>query len=252
MSSLSKVAVCQMTSVADKQTNMDVVTKLIERASKENVQMMFFPEACDFICDNKKDIPKFSEPIIGGPTVNRYRELALKHNVWLSMGGLHEKDSKDPSKVFNTHVIIDNQGKIVQTYRKLHLFDVEIPAKNVRLKESDFCNPGENIVAPVATPAGRIGLAICYDLRFPEMCTQLAILGTEMLTFPSAFTYATGEAHWHILLRQDQNQESPSLTSKSRAVLGCESQVVIGVELKSKQESEPTIELESELRGAQN
>ncbi|KPJ17381.1 Nitrilase and fragile histidine triad fusion protein NitFhit [Papilio machaon] len=103
--------------------------------------------------------------------------------------------------MFNTHIIIDNKGDIVQTYRKLHLFDVEIPEKNVRLKESDFTSPGSHVVTPVDTPVGRIGLEICYDMRFPELSTTLGSMRADILTFPSAFTYVTGMAHWHLLLR---------------------------------------------------
>ncbi|KAG6459555.1 hypothetical protein O3G_MSEX011451 [Manduca sexta] len=196
-----RIAVCQMTSVGDKVANLDVVTKLVSDAAKDNVQMIFFPEACDYICDNKKDIVNFAEPLLGGNTMGKYRQLAAEHNVWLSMGGVHEKDESDPSKMYNTHVIINNKGDIVQTYRKLHLFDVEIPEKGVRLKESDFSHAGGHIVAPVETPVGRVGMSICYDMRFPELSTALSILRAEILTFPSAFTQTTGEAHWHVLLR---------------------------------------------------
>lgn len=196
-----RVAVCQMTSIADKKANLQVVSNLIEDAAKENVEMIFFPEACDYICDNKKDIVVFSEPILGGHIVNEYRKLAKKHNVWLSMGGVHEKDDKHTNKMYNTHIIINNKGDIVQTYRKLHLFDVEIPEKKVRLKESDFCTAGGHIVSPVETPVGMVGMSICYDMRFPELSTALSILRAEILTYPSAFTQATGAAHWHVLLR---------------------------------------------------
>lgn len=196
-----KIAVCQMTSVGDKQANMAVVSKMISDAAKENVEMLFFPEACDYLCDNRKDTLNFAESIKDGKTVTKYRELAAQHNVWLSMGGVHEKDTADTTKTYNTHIIIDNRGTIVQTYRKLHLFDVEIPEKNVRLKESDYSLAGDHIVTSVDTPVGKIGLAICYDMRFPELSTALSILNAELLTFPSAFTQATGAAHWHVLLR---------------------------------------------------
>ncbi|XP_028172274.1 nitrilase and fragile histidine triad fusion protein NitFhit isoform X2 [Ostrinia furnacalis] len=196
-----KIAVCQMTSVADKTQNLQAVSKLVNDAANDGAQMIFFPEACDYICDNKNDIVKFAEPILGGNTVGKYRELAAKHKVWLSMGGVHEKDDSKPDKMYNTHIIIDSNGEIVQTYRKLHLFDVEIPEKNVRLKESDFSHPGGHVVTPVDTPVGRIGMAICYDMRFPELSTALASMGAEILTYPSAFTKVTGAAHWHVLLR---------------------------------------------------
>ncbi|XP_077294894.1 ntrilase and fragile histidine triad fusion protein NitFhit isoform X2 [Arctopsyche grandis] len=201
MEGKKRIAVCQMTATGDREKNMSIVSNLIENASKENAQMIFFPEACDFLCDNKNDMFKFSEPLVGGSLMNQYRELAKKHNVWLSMGGLHEKDNDNERKVFNTHVIINNIGDIVQTYRKLHLFDVEIPEKNVRLKESDYANGGHHLVLPIQSPVGNIGMAICYDMRFPEFSTQLAKYGAHVLTFPSAFTYATGQAHWETLLR---------------------------------------------------
>ncbi|KAL0858797.1 hypothetical protein ABMA27_011262 [Loxostege sticticalis] len=199
--SSKKIAVCQMTSIADKAQNLQVVGKLVDDAAKDGAQMIFFPEACDYICDNKNDIVKLAEPVLGGKIVGKYRELAAKHRVWLSMGGVHEKDESSPDKMFNTHIIIDSKGEIVQTYRKLHLFDVEIPEKNVRLKESDFSHPGAHVVTPVETPVGRIGMSICYDMRFPELSTALTTMGAEVLTYPSAFTKVTGAAHWHILLR---------------------------------------------------
>ncbi|OWR46477.1 nitrilase and fragile histidine triad fusion protein NitFhit [Danaus plexippus plexippus] len=196
-----KLAVCQMTSVADKSANLNVVSQLISDAAKDDVKMLFFPECCDYICENKDETIRSAENLLTGETVKKYRELAATHNVWLSMGGLHEKDEASVDKIFNTHIIINDKGDIVQTYRKLHLFDVDIPERNIRLKESDFCNPGGHIVAPVDTPIGKIGLSICYDLRFPELSTSLSMMKAEILTYPSAFTYATGLAHWHILLR---------------------------------------------------
>ncbi|KAJ8707691.1 hypothetical protein PYW07_011368 [Mythimna separata] len=180
MSGIKKIAVCQMTSVADKAKNMEVVSSLISNAAKEDVQMLFFPEACDYLCDNKNDTLNFAEPIIGGATVGSYRKLAAQYNVWLSMGGVHEKDVEHPAKVSNTHIIIDNKGNIVQTYRKLHLFDVEIPERNIRLKESDFCVPGNHIVAPVDTPIGKVGNIVqtyrklhLFDVEIPERNIRL-------------------------------------------------------------------------------
>uniref|UniRef100_A0A8D2J3T0 Nitrilase 1 n=1 Tax=Varanus komodoensis TaxID=61221 RepID=A0A8D2J3T0_VARKO len=91
-------------------------------------------------------------------------------------------------------------GAIVAAYRKTHLFDVELEGR-VSLQESAFTNPGPEIVPPVSTPAGKVGLAVCYDLRFPEMSLALAQAGAELLTYPSAFTVPTGCAHWEVLLR---------------------------------------------------
>ncbi|XP_061664447.1 deaminated glutathione amidase isoform X2 [Syngnathoides biaculeatus] len=92
-------------------------------------------------------------------------------------------------------------GEIVSTYRKCHLFDVELPEKGVSLNESAFTIPGDSLAAPVQTPVGQLGLGVCYDLRFPEFSLALRKSGADILTFPSAFTEATGAAHWEVLLR---------------------------------------------------
>uniref|UniRef100_UPI00398E80BE deaminated glutathione amidase n=1 Tax=Pristiophorus japonicus TaxID=55135 RepID=UPI00398E80BE len=122
--------------------------------------------------------------------------------VWLSLGGFHERchDWERDRRIYNAHVLINDSGEIAVVYRKTHLFDVELKGR-VSLKESNFTIPGPGIEAPVDTPIGKLGLAICYDLRFPEISLTLAQDGAEILTFPSAFTMTTGMAHWEPLLR---------------------------------------------------
>jgi len=107
---------------------------------------------------------------------------------------------EDPDKITNTHIIIDNKGEILETYNKAHLFDVNIPGA-VSLSESSYVSPGCRLAPPVTTPLGKLGLGICYDLRFPEFSQSLTAAGAEILTFPSAFTVKTGAAHWESLLR---------------------------------------------------
>ncbi|XP_034231355.1 nitrilase and fragile histidine triad fusion protein NitFhit isoform X2 [Thrips palmi] len=136
---------------------------------------------------------------LDGPLLEQYKNLAKSFGVWLSLGGLHIK--VDDETVSNTHVLISSNGEIKSTYSKLHLFDVDCKEVNVCLKESSYCKPGDKIVPPVATPVGNVALSICYDLRFPELSTSLAMQNAHILTFPSAFTYATGKAHWEPLLR---------------------------------------------------
>ncbi|KAG7207850.1 hypothetical protein KM043_009451 [Ampulex compressa] len=194
------VAVCQMTSTADKMKNMQVVVQLATEAKSRSAAIAFFPEACDYIADNKKDIVAMAEPL-SGPTVSTYKKIATAHNIWLSLGGLHEALPDDSQRICNTHILIDNKGEVVSTYRKLHLFDMENKNTGVRLMESDYVLPGHKIKAPVSTPAGKVALSICYDMRFPELSLTLRNMGAEILTFPSAFTYQTGAAHWEVLLR---------------------------------------------------
>jgi len=194
------VAVCQMTSTSDKCKNYQVVSNLVAQAKHRNACIAFFPEACDYLADNKKDIVAFAESL-DGPTVSSYKKLASEHGIWLSLGGLHEKLVDNDEKISNTHVLINNEGALVAAYRKMHLFDMENKDTGVRLVESDYVVRGNEITPPVSTPAGSLGLSICYDMRFAELSLALRNMGAQMLTFPSAFTYQTGAAHWEVLLR---------------------------------------------------
>jgi predicted amidohydrolase len=130
--------------------------------------------------------------------------------LWLSLGGFPEKipssqttkrDDKGNGneKVYNTHIVLDDKGDIKALYRKIHLFDVNIPNGPV-LQESKYTAPGSEVVV-IDSPIGRLGLSTCYDLRFPEMYEALVKKGAEVLLVPSAFTVLTGQAHWEILLR---------------------------------------------------
>ena len=146
--------------------------------------------------------------------VAELRFIAQQSNLWISGGGIHtaatttstittgdeSSTSPEPSKIYNTHVIIDEQGQITNFYHKIHLFDVSIPGK-VNLKESNTTAPGQKLVV-CDSPIGKLGLTICYDMRFPEMYTQLVQQGgAQVILIPSAFTVPTGLAHWHALLR---------------------------------------------------
>lgn len=194
------VAVCQMTSTADKDKNLQVVKHLVEEAKSRSATIAFFPEACDYLTDNKKDTVAMALPL-NGATLTAYKEIAVCNDIWLSLGGLHEALPNSADRISNTHVLINNKGEIISTYRKIHLFDMDNKNTGVRLKESDYVKPGNEIVPPVSTPAGKLALSICYDVRFPELSLSLRNMGAEILTYPSAFTYQTGAAHWEILLR---------------------------------------------------
>ncbi|XP_036142693.1 nitrilase and fragile histidine triad fusion protein NitFhit isoform X3 [Monomorium pharaonis] len=174
------IAVCQMRSIADKVKNLEVVTELTAEAKRRSAIIAFFPEACDFLANNKKDIITMAEPLTG-QTVTSYKEIAIKNDIWLSLGGIHEA-SDNVEKIYNTHILINNQGQLVAAYRKIHLFDMDNKDTGVRLVESDYVLKGTEIVPPVQTPIGKLALSI-------------------ILTYPSAFTYQTGAAHWEVMLR---------------------------------------------------
>ncbi|XP_018594749.1 deaminated glutathione amidase isoform X2 [Scleropages formosus] len=195
-------AVCQVNSTPDKEVNFAACVRLVEKAKEGGANMVFLPEGFDYIGSSQKETLQLSENLTGD-TISRYSDLARKLNIWLSLGGFHERgdDWEHDRRIYNTHLIINGMGHIVSVYRKCHLFDVELPEKKVSLKESAFTIPGQSLSPPVQTPIGKVGLGICYDLRFPELSVALLRQGAEILTYPSAFTVATGTAHWEVLLR---------------------------------------------------
>lgn len=160
--------------------------------------MLCFPESFSFIGANDGDSVKIAEPL-DGPIMQQYQSLARESKIWLSLGGFQEKGSEE-AHICNTHVVIDDAGNIRSTYRKIHLFDVDVPGGR-SYKESSFTEPGKDIVA-LDSPVGRLGLTVCYDLRFPELYQQLRFQHeAQVLLVPAAFTKITGQAHWEILLR---------------------------------------------------
>ncbi|XP_026208276.1 deaminated glutathione amidase [Anabas testudineus] len=195
-------AVCQVTATPDKEANFSACKQLVEDAKERGACMVFLPEGFDYIGSSREETLSLSESL-AGDTVSRYTQLARKLEVWLSLGGFHERghDWETDRRIYNSHIIINDKGDIVSVYRKSHLFDVELPERGVSLKESAFTIPGPSLVTPVQTPIGKVGLGICYDLRFPELSVALQRHGAEILTYPSAFTVATGAAHWEVLLR---------------------------------------------------
>ncbi|KAJ0055786.1 hypothetical protein NL108_011413, partial [Boleophthalmus pectinirostris] len=190
-------AVCQMTATPDKAANFSICKNLVEEAKQRGASMVFLPEGFDYIGSNREETLSLSESL-EGETVSRFTDMARRLEMWLSLGGFHERGPnwKTDRRIYNSHIIINNKGDIVTVYRKAHLFDVELPEKGVSLKESASTIPGPSLIAPVQTPIGKVGLGICYDLRFPELSLALQRQGAEILTYPSAFTVATGAAHW--------------------------------------------------------
>ncbi|XP_061092748.1 deaminated glutathione amidase [Conger conger] len=195
-------AVCQVTSTPDKEANFAACKRLVEQAKERGACMVFLPEGFDYIGSSRDETLNLSESM-EGETISRYAELARKLEVWLSLGGFHERGENWESdrRIYNSHIILDAQGHTVSVYRKGHLFDVELTGRGVSLKESAFTVPGPALTPAVQTPIGKVGLGVCYDLRFPELSLALRRQGAEILTYPSAFTVATGAAHWEVLLR---------------------------------------------------
>jgi len=195
------VAVVQMTSTPDKDETFAQLSALVNRAKSRGALMTFVPECADYVSETRDQAVALAEPL-EGPTVSRYRELARTLKMWLSIGGYHEKpkNADELKRIYNTHLLIDDAGTIQGVYRKVHMFDVNIPG-GVPSCESSYTIPGSTIGPAVATVCGKVGMAICYDMRFPEIAISLVQQGAEILTYPSAFTVPTGMAHWETLLR---------------------------------------------------
>lgn len=190
-------AVCQMNATNDRDKNVTICYDLISQAAKSGARMVFLPECFDYVGSNRDESVKMAETL-DGPTIERFKNIALKHQVWLSLGGFHEKCETE-EKIYISHVVLNAKGEVVCVYRKTHLFDVNTGENS--LMESSYTKKGGTILPPVDTPIGKIGLQICYDLRFPEVSLVQRHQGADILTYPSAFTVPTGMAHWHLLLR---------------------------------------------------
>ncbi|KAF9198973.1 8-oxoguanine glycosylase ogg1 [Haplosporangium sp. Z 27] len=193
-----KIAVAQFCGGQSVSANLATCIRLMGQASKQAAKMIFFPEASDFIGNPSDEALTLSYPLSEGLFLQGVCAEAKQLGIWCSVG-IHEK-SPFPDRLYNTHVLINDQGSIVESYRKIHLFDIDI-LNGPRLMESQNVVAGDKLLPPVSSPAGKIGLGICYDLRFPELALGLRRLNADILTFPSAFTVKTGEAHWEVLLR---------------------------------------------------
>eukprot|EP01023_Acetabularia_acetabulum_P044643 TRINITY_DN4492_c0_g3_i1.p1 TRINITY_DN4492_c0_g3~~TRINITY_DN4492_c0_g3_i1.p1 ORF type:complete len:243 (-),score=28.50 TRINITY_DN4492_c0_g3_i1:522-1250(-) len=160
--------------------------------------MLFLPECFAFLGSSSQQSLQMAEPL-NGSLIQQYQSIARENSIWLSLGGFQRKGN-DEDHLFNCHVIVDNTGEIRASYDKVHLFNVDIPNGPV-LMESNFTHAGDKIVA-CDSPVGKLGLTICYDLRFPNLYQKLSFeYWAQILLVPSAFTKQTGEAHWEILLR---------------------------------------------------
>ncbi|PNW72855.1 hypothetical protein CHLRE_14g609030v5 [Chlamydomonas reinhardtii] len=193
-----RVAVGQMTACGDQAANLEVCSRLVQDAAAAGCRLLFLPECFGFIGDSPAQSLAAAQPLTG-PLMDQYRQLARTHGLWLSLGGFQEV-GPDPQHIYNTHVVVDDAGELAAVYRKIHLFDVDVP-NGPLLMESRTTAPGSQAVV-VDTPAGRLGLTTCYDLRFPELFAHLTWeRGAQVLAVPSAFTVVTGAAHWEVLLR---------------------------------------------------
>jgi deaminated glutathione amidase len=167
----------------------------VAAAANDGARLVVLPEFANYLADDGK--LEHAESL-DGATVCAYRDLARRHGILFHCGSFLET-SGDPRRAYNTSVLIAPDGEIIATYRKIHLFDVAISGRAANL-ESAHIKPGDRSVV-AETPLGGIGMAICYDVRFPELFRTLTDNGAAVITMPAAFTLYTGKDHWEVLLR---------------------------------------------------
>lgn len=196
-----RVGAVQMCATEDVAGNLARSAELVAAAAEKGAELVSLPECFAFIGRRMADKLALAETLDGGgPIVSAVREMASKNQVWLAAGGLPERAPGEAQRVYNTFLLVDPTGETRAVYRKIHLFDVQIPGR-AELMESATTAPGGDVVV-AETPMARLGLSICYDVRFPELYRELAARhGAEVLMVPAAFTAHTGAAHWHTLLR---------------------------------------------------
>ncbi len=197
------LAACvQMRATTEVEQNMSAAEKLVKRAASLGAGLVCTPENTLFLGAQFHKVT-IAEPL-DGPICTRLAALAADAGVHLLVGGVAEQrrlasGEIDEERCYNTSILYGPTGETIATYRKMHLFDVDIPG-GLTVRESDTIAAGETVVV-AQTALGNIGMSICYDLRFPEMYRAMVDQGADMLAVPSAFTLTTGKDHWHALLR---------------------------------------------------
>ena len=194
-----RAAILQMTSGIDPAANAAVIVDAVEQAAEQGADMLFTPEMAGYLDRNRARAVETLRSEADDPVLAAVREAAARHGLWVHLGSLPLKEEGGDGRWVNRSFVIDGKGEIRARYDKIHLFDVDL-ATGESWRESAVYRPGEKVAA-VETPWGRMGLSVCYDLRFPDLYRALTNAGATMLLVPAAFTVPTGEAHWHVLLR---------------------------------------------------
>ncbi len=195
-----KVALIQTRTPATPQGALDHVTPLIRQAAAGGAPLILTPEATNFLIKDRAARDAVLADADADLVVQGLRDLSRELKVWLLIGSAIVKSGHEgDNRAANRSILIDDTGAVVSTYDKLHVYDVDLPTGE-RWRESVSIRPGDAAVV-ADTPWGRLGLTICYDVRFPHLHRALARAGASMIAVPAAFTVPTGEAHWETLLR---------------------------------------------------
>ena len=194
-----RIALLQMTSGISPAANAAVIVAAIVEAAAGGAVMLFTPEMSGLIdCDRgraRASVRHEDEDIV----LAAIRKAAAAHKIWVHIGSLAVDAGREDGKFANRAFVIDPQGQIVARYDKMHLFDVDLPTGESWRESNAYAGGEQAVVAD--TPLGKLGLSICYDLRFPALYAALSEAGATVLAIPAAFTVPTGQAHWHVLMR---------------------------------------------------
>ena len=195
---MTRIALFQSTAGIDPEANARALTDAVSEAASGAAEMLFTPEMSGLL-DRDQQRARGNLRSEGDDLVlAACRVAAREHSIWLHVGSLAVLTEDD--KVANRGFVIDREGRIRARYDKIHLFDVDLPTGE-SWRESNTYSPGKGVVLVNGTPVGKIGLTICYDLRFPGLFARLAEADADLISVPAAFTVPTGKAHWHVLLR---------------------------------------------------
>ncbi|MDD5579198.1 MAG: carbon-nitrogen hydrolase family protein [Methylobacter sp.] len=196
---MNKCAAIQMASSPNISANLLEADKLIAEAARAGAKLVALPENFALMGAHELDKVKAKEVDGSGPIQNFLAAVANKYSVWV-VGGTIPVASSESHKVRAACLVYNDQGERIARYDKMHLFDVSVPGTTEMYRESDSIEPGSEPQV-LDSPFGKLGIAVCYDLRFPEFFRKMVRLGMEILIIPSAFTAKTGAAHWELLLR---------------------------------------------------
>ena len=199
MSEKPKVAAVQMAAGPNVNANLIEVERLIRDAADSGLGLVVLPENFAFMGRQDQDLLAIAEADGDGPVQTFLSTTASRYGIWL-VGGTIPLRSSTKQRVRATSLVINDQGSRVARYDKMHLFDVNLPGADEHYEESAVIEPGNDAVV-IDTPFGRLGIMVCYDLRFPELARHMQGSGVELLAVPAAFTALTGKAHWDILVR---------------------------------------------------
>lgn len=195
------IAVIQMVSQDDVLANLAAARRLLQQAAADGARLAVLPE--NFAAMGRRDLAELgrAEAQGDGPILPWLKDTARDLNLWIVAGTIPLPPEGQPEAKANAcSLLVDECGEVAARYDKLHLFDVDVADNRGRYRESDDYAYGSGVVV-ADTPVGRVGLTVCYDLRFPELYSELRAAGAELITAPSAFTAVTGAAHWDVLIR---------------------------------------------------